>query len=126
MLFRCLTCLSKSKEAWIVKARQVNFFIDPDMQEEVFRVIDEDVLPRYKALPHFVGMMLAEGPIHTKLDGGRRREMLGVSLWDDSLDDSDSMVAHFRRRLLEISHETVAQKDFGVVRFVVERMPEQK
>ena len=44
-----------------MKGRTMNFFIEREALPEVLRVIDEDVLPRYRAFPHFVGTQTGDG-----------------------------------------------------------------
>jgi hypothetical protein len=57
-----------------MKGRTVTFFIEPDALPEVLRTIDEDVLPRYRAFPHFVGVIVLQS------ERGSRVEIAGISL----------------------------------------------
>ena len=80
-----------------MKGRTVNFFIEPEALPEVLRAIDEDVLPRFRALPHFVGVVVLQS------QRGTRVEVAGISLWDGDLEDSEEIAAEFRREVHRVA-----------------------
>ena len=51
-----------------MKGRTVNFFIEPEALPEVLRAIDEDVLPRYRAFPHFVGVVVLQSTRGSRIE----------------------------------------------------------
>ena len=63
-----------------MKARSLTFYIQPDRLAEVLRVFDEQIVPEYRKLPNFVGLVV----LHADLG---RKEVVGLSIWDGDLDD---------------------------------------
>jgi hypothetical protein len=93
-----------------MKGRTVNFFIEPEALPEVLRAIDEDVLPRYRALPHFVGVVVL------KSQRGVRVEVAGISLWDGALEDSEEIAAEFRKEVHRVAGTGAARTEYEVIR----------
>lgn len=93
-----------------MKGRTVNFFIEPEALPEVLRAIDEDVLPRYRALPHFVGVVVLQSQRGTWV------EVAGISLWDGDLEDSEEIAAEFRREVHRVSGTGAARTAYEVIR----------
>jgi hypothetical protein len=93
-----------------MKGRTINFFIEPDALPEVMRVIDEDVLPRYRALPHFVGVVVLQSV------RGPRIEVAGISLWDGDLEDSEEIAAELRREVQRVAGTGAARTEYEVIR----------
>jgi hypothetical protein len=93
-----------------MKGRTVNFFIEPEALPEVLRAIDEDVLPRYRALPHFVGVVVLQ------TERGSRVEVAGISLWDGDLEDSEEIAAEFRREVHRVAGTGAARESYEVIR----------
>jgi hypothetical protein len=93
-----------------MKGRTVNFFIEPEALPEVLRSIDEDVLPRYRALPHFVGVVVLQS------QRGARVEVAGISLWDGDLEDSEEIAAEFRQEVHRVAGTGAARTEYEVVR----------
>ena len=93
-----------------MKGRTVNFFIEPEALPEVLRSIDEDVLPRYRALPHFVGVVVLQS------QRGTRVEVAGISLWDGDLEDSEEIAAEFRREVHRVAGTGAARTEYEVIR----------
>src|ERR1700689_3082403 len=100
-----------------MKGRTVTFFIEPDALPEVLRPIDEDVLPRYRAFPHFVGVIVLQS------ERGSRVEVAGISLWDGDLDDSEEIAADFRREVQRVAGTGAARTSYEVVRLEVRDGP---
>lgn len=93
-----------------MKGRTVNFFIEPDALPEVLRAIDDDVLPRYRELPNFVGVIVLQS------QRGTRVEVAGISLWEGELEDSEEIAAEFRREVHRVSGTGAARTVYEVVR----------
>ena len=93
-----------------MKGRTVNFFIEPDAVPDVLRAIDEDVLPRYRAFPHFVGIIVLQS------ERGSRLEVSGISLWDGDLEDSEEIAADFRREVQRVAGTGAARTSYEVIR----------
>jgi hypothetical protein len=93
-----------------MKGRTVNFFIEREALPEVLRAIDEDVLPRYRALPHFVGVIVLQSV------RGPRVEVAGISLWDGSLEDSEEIAAEFRQEVNRVAGTGAARTEYEVIR----------
>jgi hypothetical protein len=93
-----------------MKGRTVTFFIEPEALPEVLRSIDEDVLPRYRAFPHFVGVIVLQS------ERGSRVEVAGISLWDGDLDDSEEIAAEFRQEVQRVAGTGAARTSYEVIR----------
>ena len=100
-----------------MKGRTVTFYIEPGQLPEVLRVIDEDVLPRYRALPHFVGVVVLQS------ERGSRVEVAGISLWDGDLEDSEEIAAEFRREVQRVAGTGAAREVYEVVRLELRDRP---
>ena len=79
-----------------MKARSLIFYIEPDRLAEVVRVLDEQIVPEYRELPNFVGLVVLHAD-HV------RREVLCLSIWDGDLDASEDAIARFRRGMANVS-----------------------
>jgi hypothetical protein len=93
-----------------MKGRTVNFFIEPEALPEVLRTIDEVVLPRYRALPHFVGVVVLQS------HRGALIEVTGISLWDGPLEDSEEIAAEFRSEVHRVAGTGAARTEYEVIR----------
>ena len=93
-----------------MKGRTVNFFIEPEALPEVLRAIDEDVLPRYRALPNFVGVVVLQS------QRGVRVEVAGISIWDGALEDSEEIAAEFRKEVHRVAGTGAARTEYEVIR----------
>ena len=100
-----------------MKGRTVNFFIEPEALPEVMRTIDEVVLPRYRALPHFVGVVVLQS------ERGSRIEVAGISLWDGDLEDSEEIAAEFRREVHRVAGTGAARTAYEVTRLELREGP---
>ena len=94
-----------------MKARSLIFYIEPDRLAEVMRVVDEKVVPEYRELPNFVGLVVLQAD-HV------RREVVGLSIWDGDLGASEDAIERFRRGMAKISDASAAAETFDVLRFV--------
>ena len=94
-----------------MKARYLNFYIEPGRLAEVTRVLDEQIVPEYRELPNFVGLVALHAD-HV------RREVVVLSIWDGDLDASEDAIARFRKRITNVSGASVATETFDVLRLV--------
>ena len=83
-----------------MKARSLTFYIEPDRLGEVLRVVDELIVPIYRKLPGFVGLVVLRAE-HVP------RELIGLSVWDGDL-------ARLRRGHRRVQGEN--RNGFGCVR----------
>ncbi len=93
-----------------MKGRTVNFYVDPESLPEVLRAMDEDVIPRFRALPHFVGVVVLQS------QRGSRIEIAGISLWDGDLEDSEEISAELRREVQRVAGTGAARTEYEVIR----------
>ncbi len=94
-----------------MRARTVTFHVDAEAVAEVLRAIDEEILPVYRELPEFQSFVILD------LDGmGERRELVGISVWDESLSSSSPVVAEFRRQMAAIVGNPSTMDTYGVLR----------
>jgi hypothetical protein len=100
-----------------MRGRTVNFFIEPEALPEVLRAIDEDVLPRFRELPHFVGAVVLQST------RGSRIEVAGISLWDGELEDSEEISAEFRREVQRVAGTGAARTEYEVIRLELRDHP---
>lgn len=80
------------------------------MMDEVLRVLDEEVLPRYRSIPQFVGLVILASST------GARREVVGLSLWEGDVARSDAIIDELLERLYEIQGTSATSKVYDVVR----------
>ena len=73
-----------------VKSRRVTFFVEDEEQVvDVLTAMEEHVLPRYSARPHFLGF------VALRSEQGPRPEIVLISMWDEALEDSEAMYERF-------------------------------
>ena len=94
-----------------MKSRTVNFFVEPEALPEMLRSIDQTVLPRFRELPHFMGLLVLQS------QRGIRVEIAGISLWDGALEDSEEIAAEFRREVHRVAGTGAARTEYEVIRF---------
>jgi hypothetical protein len=94
----------------IMRGRTVNFFVDPDALLQVLRSIDEEVLPRFRELPSFVGVVVLQA------QRGTRIEVAAISLWDGNLEDSEEISAEFRREVRRVAGTGASRTEYEVIR----------
>ena len=92
-----------------MRSRQINFFIKEDLLPEVMESISTNVLPRFREMPHFLGLTVlksASGPL---------AEIVATSYWDDGLEDSESVSAEFVDELYRVTGASPSRKVFDIV-----------
>jgi hypothetical protein len=96
-----------------MKSRSVSFFVDGDLVPEVVRRVQEDVLPRFSQLPHFLGFVALRSEL------GPRPEILVMSFWDDGLEESEAISENFRDEIAAVTGSSPARQAFDILRVVV-------
>ncbi len=96
-----------------MKSRCVSFFVDEPLIPEVVRRIQEDVLPRFSQLPHFLGFVALQSEL------GPRPEIVAMSFWDEGLDDSEAISEDFRNEIEAVTGTTPARRAFDILRVMV-------
>jgi hypothetical protein len=94
-----------------MKARSLTLDVEPERLAEVLRVVDEKIVPEYRELPNFVGLVV----LHA---GHARKEVVGISIWDGDLDASEDAIDRFRRGMTNVSGAPAATDTFDVLRLV--------
>lgn len=94
-----------------MKARRVSYSLDASLLDDLTRVMDEEVIPAYKAMPQFVGLVLLRSERFP-------REVTGISLWNGDLEDSDDLTDGFLLRLQEKTDTFVTIEPYEVLRVV--------
>ncbi len=96
-----------------MKSGCVSFFVDEDLVPEVVRRVQEDVLPRFSQLPHFLGFVALQSEL------GPRPEIVAMSFWDDGLDESESISEHFRNAIESVTGASPVRRAFDILRVMV-------
>ncbi|MGA2519541.1 MAG: hypothetical protein ABSG81_01835 [Acidimicrobiales bacterium] len=97
----------------IAKSREVAFFAEADAIPDIVTTIDEQVLPRFAALPHFLGF------VALKSESGPRAEVVGLSFWASGLEDSEAVSEEFRDEVHRVTGTTPSRKSYDVLRVMV-------
>ncbi len=96
-----------------MKCRTVSFFVESARIQDVMTNIDAEVLPRFLVLPHFLGLVALQSPL------GTRAEVVVMSLWDDELEESETVSESFRGRIQQATGMTPERRAFDVLRVMV-------
>ena len=75
------------------------------------RVLDEQIVPEYRELPNFVGLVVLHAD-HV------RREVVGLSIWDGDFEASEDAIARFRKRIASVTGASAATETFDVLRLI--------
>ena len=79
------------------------------------RTVEEEVVPAYRATPGFLGLFI----LHSQ--PGRRNEFVGLSLWAETLADSEPIIGEFTARLEEIAGVNATRVAYDVITFAAPR-----
>ena len=96
-----------------MKSRSVSFFVDELLVPEVVRRIQEEVLPRFSKLPHFLGFVALQSELSS------RPEIVAMSFWDDGLAESEAISDDFRREIQTVTGTAPARRAFDILRVMV-------
>jgi hypothetical protein len=94
-----------------LKVRTVSFYIEPSVLSEVLSVIDGELLPQYEAMAHFRGLLVLQSLV------GTRHEILGISLWEGSFEESEGLVNELVNRLYQMQGTAATTKTYQLVRW---------
>jgi len=95
-----------------VKARTVSFYIDPEFVPQVLEALDNELIPQYREVPHFIGLVVLE----SEEEG--RPEFLGMSVWDGDRTDCDDVIELFLTRLFDVAGTSATTRHYNVVRLI--------
>jgi hypothetical protein len=95
-----------------VKARSVVFFARDEQIPDVKRRIDDELLPRFSMVPHFLGFVALQSE-------GSRPEVVALSFWDDGLEGSEAISEEFRDEIERLTGAAMARKEFTIVRMLM-------
>jgi hypothetical protein len=98
-----------------MRGRTVSFYIDSELMPTVLQVVDNELLPIYSSMPHFLGLVILESEV-----AGGRPEVVGLSVWDEEMDDSETVINGFLQRLYETTGVSASQRTYRVLRLVTE------
>lgn len=97
-----------------MKSRRVTFFVEDEEQVvDVLTAMEEHVLPRYSARPHFLGF------VALRSEQGPRPEIVLISMWDEALEDSEAMYEVFRDEIQRVTGMLPARQSFDILRVIV-------
>jgi hypothetical protein len=96
-----------------MKSRQVSFFVETDLLPVVMLTIQDEVLPRFCQMPHFLGF------VALRSETGTRPEVAALSFWDDGLEDSEAISEEFRGEIQRVTGTTSSRKAFDILRVIV-------
>jgi|ERR1700688_2224826 len=93
-----------------MKGRTISFFVDSEALPHVLLSIDEEVLPRFREFPSFVGVVVLQA------QRGTRIEVAAISLWNGNLEESEEISAEFRREVQRVAGTGASRTEYEVVR----------
>ena len=96
-----------------MKSRRVTFFTEREEIRAVMSAIEGNVLPRYLAMPHFLGFVALQS------EQGPRLEIVIISMWDDGLEDSEALYDVFREEIQRVTGMLPARQTFDILRVIV-------
>jgi hypothetical protein len=92
-----------------MKCRQFNFYLDLDELPRLMMAVEDHVVPRYKVLPHFLGLTII------KADVGPRAEVIITSFWEDGLEGSEQDASRFIDEIVRLTGRNPSRKVFDTV-----------
>jgi len=95
-----------------VKARSVVFLAEADQIPDVERRIDNEVLPRFSAVPEFMGFVALQSE-------GSRPEIVAMSFWDDGLEESEAISESFRDEIERVTGSALARKEYNIIKMTM-------
>lgn len=103
--------MATTRMGFTMRARTLSFYIDPSQLIDVMRVVDEEIVPAYRSMPHFVGLVILRSE-------RTPRQVIGMSFWDGDLEESEELIEGFRQRLREVADTSLATEPHEVLRLV--------
>jgi hypothetical protein len=92
-----------------MKSRVVSFYIDLDTLPPLMAAVEDLVIPRYEAIPHFLGLTLI------KRDVQERAEVIVTSFWDDSLDESENQAKRFFDAITQLTGTNPSRRSYDTL-----------
>ncbi len=92
-----------------MKSRQVTFYVERLDVPEMMSAVEDRVIPRYAALPHYLGITVI------KADTGTRCEVIVTSFWDDGLEGSEQAASEFVREIVAATGRNPSRKAFDTL-----------
>ena len=87
------------------------FYAEEEPKPDVKRRIDEEVLPRFSEVPHFLGFVAFQS------EGSR--QVVAMSFWDDGLEGSEAFSEEFRIEMERVTGAALARREFTIVRMLM-------
>ncbi len=97
----------------LAKSRVITFFTEEENIPGIVTTIDQEVLPRFSALPHFLSF------VGLRSETGNRPEVVGISMWDAGLEESEAISEEFRDEVHRVTGTTPSRKSYDIVRVMV-------
>jgi hypothetical protein len=92
-----------------MQSRQVTFYVDTATLAPMMVAIRDRVIPRYEALPHFLGLTAI------KHDGLTQAEVIVTSFWDDGVAGSTDAAARFIDEIVTLTGRNPIRKTFDTL-----------
>jgi hypothetical protein len=89
----------------------VVFFAEDEQIPNVRRRIDDEVLPRFSEVPHFLGFVA--------LQSEGSPQVVAMSFWDDGLEGSEAFSEEFRDEIERVTGAALARREFTIVRMLM-------
>jgi hypothetical protein len=100
-----------------MKCRQLSFYAQPDAVESALATIAEEVIPRFVAIPHFLGYVVLES--HTSPGHGasdERREVTVMSFWHAGLEGSEKTAKEFISEVNRVAGTNPVRKTYDLLK----------
>ena len=92
-----------------LKSRQVSFYVDRSSLSAMMDVVEERVIPRFAAIPHFLGITVI------KADAGTRCEVVVTTFWDGELEGSEEQSSLFVEEIVRETGRNPSRKAFDTL-----------
>ena len=100
-----------------MKCRQLSFYAGPEAVEHALATITDEVVPRFSALPHFLGyVVLRSDPPPGHHVSNERRELTVMSFWSDGLEGSESTAQEFISEVNRVAGTNPTRRSFDLLR----------
>lgn len=100
-----------------MKSREVTFYADPEVVAVSVDTIEQEILPSYVSLPHFLGyVVMQEEPYPGRPDPNGRRLVTVISFWADGLEPSESAARRFIDEINRVAGTNPTRKNFDLLK----------